>query len=339
MTVADDEPDAPIRSVHFGGGLTWGFRFDSQGIAQELTGANLVEALDTDAGWVWLNLDLADERVVATVRGLAGLPPAVERVLLDPDDKPKVDLYGAVIAGIMNDYEKRPQLDARYGLSWRFALLPKLLVTARAGHTHALAQVHADIQNGRCFTESPHLLAALVNEFGIASRTLLIDVGTLLNEAEEQLLDKPDVANSKVPGLARRSLLYIHRQAMPVFGILNNLLLQRPDWFSPQALAEFRRIADRMESLHEDITLSRERAHTLQDDFKAQESERTNSRLTVLTVVSALLLPPTFITGLFGMNVGGLPLVNDPVGFGVAAFLMVVSIVVMLVILRRIRMI
>jgi zinc transporter len=56
-------------------------------------------------------------------------------------------------------------------------------------------------------------------------------------------------------------------------------------------------------------------------------------------VVSALLLPATFITGMFGMNVGGLPWRASPLGFADACLLMAVSVVVMLLILKRVRLI
>jgi zinc transporter len=59
--------------------------------------------------------------------------------------------------------------------------------------------------------------------------------------------------------------------------------------------------------------------------------------LTVLAISSALLLPPTFITGVFGMNVAGLPFQENAYGFWVACGLMAASVIGMLVVLRRIK--
>ena len=79
------------------------------------------------------------------------------------------------------------------------------------------------------------------------------------------------------------------------------------------------------------------RAHILQEELNAREAEKTNKRLTVLSIVSALLLPPTFITGMFGMNVSALPLQDTPHGFWFACGLMVASMAGMLVVLHRVR--
>ena len=55
----------------------------------------------------------------------------------------------------------------------------------------------------------------------------------------------------------------------------------------------------------------------------------------MLSVVTALLLPPTLVVGVFGMNMGNLPLIHSPHGFGVAMLLCLASSVFVYVLLRR----
>ena len=66
-------------------------------------------------------------------------------------------------------------------------------------------------------------------------------------------------------------------------------------------------------------------------------ADRSNRSLSALTVISTLLLPPTFVAGAFGMNVGGIPWAQNPQGFwaalGLCAFLVFIGYVV----LRRFR--
>lgn len=59
----------------------------------------------------------------------------------------------------------------------------------------------------------------------------------------------------------------------------------------------------------------RDRAHLLQEVVAIKTAEQTNRNLHVLAVVTTILLPATLITGIFGMNVGGLPLAQDTSGF------------------------
>ena len=57
-----------------------------------------------------------------------------------------------------------------------------------------------------------------------------------------------------------------------------------------------------------------EKLDYLYEFFKAKQDEKINNIMFILTILSAIFLPPTLITGFFGMNTGGLPLVNDSNG-------------------------
>jgi zinc transporter len=113
---------------------------------------------------------------------------------------------------------------------------------------------------------------------------------------------------------ARRRLIRVRRQAVPLRGVLTQMSNECPYWFDEDAIAECQSVASRMDALVDDLESLRERARALQDKLKAREAEKTNKRLTVRAIVSALLLPPTFITGVFGMNVTGLPFQENAYG-------------------------
>jgi Mg2+ and Co2+ transporter CorA len=63
----------------------------------------------------------------------------------------------------------------------------------------------------------------------------------------------------------------------------------------------------------------------------------TNRSLSALTVISTLLLPPTFVVGAFGMNVGGIHWAQTPEGFWLALVFCVVLIAISYAVLRRFR--
>jgi zinc transporter len=73
----------------------------------------------------------------------------------------------------------------------------------------------------------------------------------------------------------------------------------------------------------------------LQEEVAAKLAEQTNRHLFVLSVVTALLLPPTLVVGVFGMNMDNLPLITSPHGFGIAMGLGIASSVFVYVLLRR----
>ena len=88
---------------------------------------------------------------------------------------------------------------------------------------------------------------------------------------------------------------------------------------APADRAHLREIADYMARYVEDLDAARERAGVAQDELNNQLAERMNKTMYLLTIVSALLLPPALITGLFGINVGGMPGVENSQAFTIIA--------------------
>ena len=319
-------------------GLAWGYRFSKTGVAEPVQGSALREALEKQEVWLWLNFDLADERASATIAALPHLPPGALAMLRSADDSQQIDGFGQAIAGVVADYERCDPPDERRVVRWNFAMTPYLFVSAQRRPSHALNQVRSDLQSGRRLPDVLGLFHALVHELASAISLVLNELGAKLNEMEERLLDQKEVG-SDVLGQARRRLVRVRRQALPLRAVLIHMVNERPYWFDDDAVADCQRVAARMDGLVDDLESLQERARTLQDELKAREVEKTNKRLTVLSIVSALLLPPTFITGIFGMNVTGLPFQETAYGFWVACGLMAASMAGMLVVLRRFRLI
>ncbi len=79
----------------------------------------------------------------------------------------------------------------------------------------------------------------------------------------------------------------------------------------------------------------RDRAHLLQEEVAIKTAEQTHRNLHVLAVVTTILLPATLITGIFGMNVGGLPLAQDTSGFLWTMVILALASVIVFWLLKR----
>jgi zinc transporter len=75
-----------------------------------------------------------------------------------------------------------------------------------------------------------------------------------------------------------------------------------------EATEEFGEVVNELDAIQE-------RAKLLQEELAARNSEETNRNLFILSIVTTILLPMTLITGIFGMNVAGLPGLKDPFAF------------------------
>ena len=91
----------------------------------------------------------------------------------------------------------------------------------------------------------------------------------------------------------------------------------------------------KMETLHSEVHTLQDRARLLKDEVASNIATDMNRSLYIISMISALLLPPSLIFGLFGINVGGLPLLNNGLGFLAVVCLGLLSSALVFMMLRK----
>jgi zinc transporter len=119
----------------------------------------------------------------------------------------------------------------------------------------------------------------------------------------------------------RKKTIMIRRYLAPQREALNRICSEPIGWIDEMNRLRLREVADRQIRHLEDIDTIRERAAMTQEELLSRVSEQMNARTFVLTIVAAIFLPLGFFTGLLGVNVGGIPGMEDK-----AAFWIVVAI-------------
>jgi zinc transporter len=98
-----------------------------------------------------------------------------------------------------------------------------------------------------------------------------------------------------------------------------------------------REIADRTTRYVEDLDSARDRAAVTQDELNSRLSERMNKTMYVLSIVAGIFLPLGLLTGLLGINVGGIPGTQSPFAFLIVCALLVLVAILQAVLFKRMR--
>jgi zinc transporter len=118
---------------------------------------------------------------------------------------------------------------------------------------------------------------------------------------------------------------------------MQRLMLERVPWLSDLDRVRLREQTDRVMRYVEDLDAARDRAGVTQEELAGKLSEQMNNRMYVLSVIAGIFLPISFVTGLLGVNVGGIPGPENPWAFTVLTLLLVVITVVELLIFKHKR--
>ena len=105
----------------------------------------------------------------------------------------------------------------------------------------------------------------------------------------------------------RRTTISLRRYIAPQRDVLARLLHDRIPWLTDLDRAHLREVAERTARFVEDIDSARERAAVTQEELNNRLSEQMNKAMYTLSIVAAIFLPLGLLTGLLGINVGGIP--------------------------------
>src|SRR5262249_35492500 len=94
---------------------------------------------------------------------------------------------------------------------------------------------------------------------------------------------------------------------------------------------------ERLSAVADDLIGLQERSKLLEEELAARLAEETNRNVYILSMITAVFLPMTLLTGVFGMNVAGLPWTQSPSGFAWTMGLMVTVLLVTMGVLRWMR--
>jgi magnesium transporter/zinc transporter len=316
-------------------GLLWAIVFDPDGRGRSSSGPEASEVLGGfGSGFVWLHYDLdcVEPRDAAGDRKLG--PTRLLGSVFGPDEHQRITVEGDHVGGVVADLARPGAKPAPAG-RLHFVMGPRSLVSGRRGPSEGPDATRAAIERGDAVASPVLLLELLVGHVVSAMAATGQKLSDALDGIEDHILEGRPRDDRRRLGPVRRNAVRLHRQLLGIAAVFHRLEEDAAiDNIHAAAIAAAARLVQRIDALDRDMSLQAERARLLQEEVSERIAEETNRQLYVLSILSALFLPPTFVTGLFGMNVKGLPFGEDSRGFLVVVAISAISAVAAFVLIR-----
>jgi zinc transporter len=277
--------------------------------------------------WVHLQSDESDaEQLLDTL----ALPSSVADSLMALQTRPRVlpIKEGALI--FLRGINANPGADPDDMVSLRLWLTPTLMVTARRQNRRLMSvqDTREMIESGDAPATTAELLVTLLTRIADRIHDKIEDIDEQL--AQYETADALNKQDRQQLAMLRRQTAIIRRHLAPQRDALDTLI-RLPNLINDSLIFELRDQADRMTRYVEDLDLARERSLVLQDELRNQIADQQGIRMYVLSMITAIFLPLSFLTGVFGMNVAGLPGTEAPDAFTTLMMAMGGIAVVMLI--------
>jgi zinc transporter len=282
---------------------------------------------------VWCHLDFMRDDCRSNLEKLR-IPEHAIDALTRLDTRPRTLVYESGILLILRVVNLNPGQDLNDMVSLRFWIEKDRVISLRHRRVLSTQDVKEEINQGAGPKNSSELLTTIIEHIAdriadyvdaMEARMLQFEEGAMIDNIVKT---RADVSNLRREAAMVRRYLAPQREALEALHRLGAAILEKAE------LLYIQELSDRITRYVEDLDLVREKAIVLQEELMNMMAQQQNERMYVLSIVAAIFLPISFVTGLFGMNVAGLPGVETPEGFLYVFSGMVVVVIVILALFK-----
>lgn len=299
-------------------GLVCGYRFTPGERGAPVSAQEAIAWLaagDTGSDFVWLHFDLAHAAAERWLREHLKLPEGFIETTLQPGNATRIEQVDDDLAAVINDVLYDFAFEATHLSSLAVHVTRRTIVTARRKPLRAVDKLRMSVRGGEPFRTPLELLVHLLRDQAEVLVAIVRDATARADGIEDAMLASRLDAKRANLGALRRVL--VRRLLAPEPAALFRLVSRPPRWVLEPDAQDLRQATEEFAVVLNDLAVLLERIKLLQEEVAAQVSEQNNRLLLLLSGATLAGLPFTVIGGLFGMNVGGIPLADEAAGFWV----------------------
>lgn len=269
-----------------------------------------------EVGYIWLHFDLNDTGLEAWIEQV--LPQTASRALLQPETRPRCDRLEDGMILTLRGVNLNPGADPNDMVSVRLWVQDGLIISARARRIWAVDAIRQRMEAGA----GPENIGAFLAEltYGLTKRIekVSLDLVESTDAVEDNSLSQAQRVSGELSAL-RHSIIKIRRFVRPQTEAIADLSRGDTWTFDPHQSDVLKEVANRAVRTMEELDATSDRLQVIQEHLDVLHATTLGRNSYVLSVVAAIFLPLGFLTGLFGINVGGMPGIESRFGFWAVA--------------------
>ncbi|GAB6053154.1 zinc transporter ZntB [Magnetospira thiophila] len=264
-------------------------------------------------GEAWFHFDFTQPATEPWFRQHSGLDTHVIDGLLAAETRPRCDWFPEGILIVLRGVNLNPGADPEDMVSIRLWIDDDKVISTRMRKLMAVEDIREQLAVGKGPVSTGHLVARLAARMTERLGPVIDDISDEVVELEDRLLRSGEgdplplrEARHKLMEL-RRIAISLRRYVAPQREALNRLSQLEEPWLDERVRGRLRETVDRTTRITEELDDVRERSAVVQDELASRLSHRMERTMYTLTLVATVMLPLGFLTGLLGINVGGIP--------------------------------
>ncbi len=297
-----------------------------------------IRAVDQTDKTTWIHVSgLWDVGTVQKIGEIFQLTPLILEDILNMEQRTKTEDYETYLFTILKqmwfDAESREIRDNQIGI----ITFEKTVLTFAEKDTQIFKTIVERIKTGGRIRKygADHLTYGLIDII-VDHYFYIIDAfDEWLDDAEKRIIKKPDKENVEEINQMRHELSAFKKEVRPIISITEKFEKSDSKLVRKQTRVLFRDIYDHAVRISDSIETDHEVLTGIYDLYTSGISNRLNDTMRVLTLISTIFIPLTFIAGIYGMNFNNMPELYWEYGYYACLLLMVIIVITMIVFFKK----
>ncbi|MEZ5691144.1 MAG: zinc transporter ZntB [Rickettsiales bacterium] len=286
------------------------YNFDGNGGGTPLTEDEISHKIKDDS-LAWIHFDVNHSDTADWMeKELSYLDPFIVKALLADGTRPRMFQIGDGVLLILRGVNLNENADPEDMVSIRLWIDKHRIISARRRKLKAVMDIEEKIKLGEGPKDAGQFVSMLVARLFERLEPVLSELDEITDDIEEEIEDTEDTDLRKF----RESIVNVRKQAIvfrrymaPQRDAIGQLLTCDVSWLKSSDKRHLQESFNHVIRYVEDLDSIRERAQIVKDELANIMADKINKNMYMLSVIAAIFLPLGFLTGLLGVNIGGIP--------------------------------
>lgn len=316
-------------------GLEFAFILDGKGGGRPVGWDEILRWSPSD-GVLCLHLNYQSEKVQDWLRNYSGLDDITCDALLEDESRPRAVTMEDSLLLILRAVNMTPGSDPEDMVALRMFVDERRVIAVRHRHVLAMDEIKQHLESGRGPLTSADFINMAAEHITEHIGDAVADIDDDIDVLEYQAAGEIEANFRKKLAESRRQIITLRRYIAPQRDVLGRLFLERLSWLTQEDRYLIRENAEHTARFIEDLEYALARANVTEEELNSRSSEKMQRTLYLLSLVTVIFLPLGLLTGLLGINVGGIPgASHDKAFYAVCGVLIVIAIIEYLIFRRR----
>lgn len=317
--------------------ILYAHKLDRKGGARNLAPDEIKSCL-ADEDLVWIHLDAGHDGAESWLKEyMPELDSLTLNALLEVETRPRASIDGDNALVIFRGVNLNENAEAEDMISIRMWMTERTIISTRLRKLKAVQDMRDKLEKGSGPKSSGDFLTMLSTRLFERMDPVITELDEETDQIEEAILDNPDITKRRAIIDMRRKTIELRRYIAPQKDVLAALRLSELSFINDKNRRQLQENQDRIMRYVEELDSVRERAQIIKDELVNALSDIMNKNMYVLSVIAAIFLPLGFLTGLLGINVGGIPGADDPNAFWIFIGMLTALVAMQIALFKKLK--